>query len=197
MTLINAIMSRIITVQNNSMKKVLAFSGSFSSDSINHRLVVYASELAKNTEMTIIRLADFEAPIYRKELEVESGIPTEIQKLRLLFDEADAFIISTPEYNGSIPAGLKNTMDWLSRTGGKIFQDKQVVIMSASPGGRGGQSILGHLSAVLPFWGAQLVGTFSLPKFGENFSEGKIVSEELNKQLEELLKELDTRLEQT
>jgi chromate reductase len=177
MTLINAIMSRIITVQNNSMKKVLAFSGSFSSDSINHRLVVYASELAKNTEMTIIRLADFEAPIYRKELEVESGIPTKIQKLRQLFDEADAFIISTPEYNGSIPAGLKNTVDWLSRTEGKVFQDKPVLLMATSPGGRGGQTVLGHLSTVMPHWGARLVGTFSLPTFHKNFVDGNMDDE--------------------
>jgi len=188
----NGIMSRIITVQNYPMKKILAFSGSFSSDSINHQLVVYTSSLVKN-DVSIVRLADFEAPIYRNELETESGIPDEIQKLRLLFDDADAFIISTPEYNGSIPAGLKNTMDWLSRTGGKIFQDKPVVIMSTSHGGRGGQSILGHLSAVIPFWGAQLVGAFSLPKFSENFVDGKM-DDEHKIELLDLIQNLEKEL---
>ena len=163
MTPMDAIMSRITTVQYYSMKKILSFSGSFSADSINHQLVRYTSSLIKNTDFSIIRLSDFEAPIYRNELEMESGIPVNIKKLRLLFDEADAFIISTPEYNSSVPAGLKNTLDWLSRMEGKIFQDKPVLLMATSPGGRGGQTVLGHLSTVIPFWGAKLVGTFSLP----------------------------------
>jgi len=197
MTLINAIMSRIIMLQNHSMKKILAFSGSFSADSINQQLIVYAGALLFDVDVSIIRLSDYEAPIYRKELETESGIPVNIQRLRLLFDEADGFLISTPEYNGSIPAGLKNTLDWISRMEGKIFQDKPVLLMSASPGGRGGQSVLNHLIGVLPFWGAQLVGTFSLPKFGETFSNGNITNSELAENLKSRVIELIDKLEQS
>ena len=195
MTPMDAIMSRITTVQYYSMKKILSFSGSFSADSINHQLVVYTRSLMKNADLSIIRLTDFEVPIYRNELEKESGIPVNIKKLRLLFDEADAFIVSTPEYNGSIPAGLKNTMDWLSRTGGKIFQDKPVLLMATSPGGRGGQTVLNHLSAVVPFWGAKLVGTLSLPNFGANFLDGKLISRELSEELETVLEKLLSELE--
>jgi chromate reductase, NAD(P)H dehydrogenase (quinone) len=197
MTPINAIMSRIITVQNHSMKKILAFSGSFSIDSINQQLIVHATELLEDADVSIIRLSDYEAPIYRKELELKLGIPPSIQELKLLFDEADGFLISTPEYNSSIPSGLKNTLDWISRMEGKIFQDKPVLLMSASPGGRGGQSVLNHLRGVLPFWGAQLVGTFSLPKFGENFSEGRIINSELAETLIDRIKELSSKLEQS
>ena len=75
MTPMDAIMSRITTVQYYSMKKILSFSGSFSADSINHQLVVYTRSLMKNADLSIIRLTDFEAPIYRNELEKESGIP--------------------------------------------------------------------------------------------------------------------------
>lgn len=176
------------------MKQILGFSGSMSHESINHQLLSYASSLAIETEVNVIRLYDFEAPIYRKELEKEHGIPDPIKNLRALFDEADAFIISTPEYNSSLPAGLKNTLDWLSRMEGKIFQDKPVLLMAASPGGRGGQSVLGHLSVVMPFWGAKLIGSFSLPKFGEHFRDGKIIEPELNKRLTELVMELETSL---
>lgn len=196
MTPINAIMSRIITVQTFEMKNILAFSGSFSADSINHELVIHASNLINDVDVSIIRLADFEAPIYRKELEAESGIPANIQKLRALFDQADGFIISTPEYNSSLPAGLKNILDWLSRMEGKIFQNKPVLLMATSPGGRGGQSVLNHLSAVLPFWGADLIGTFSLPKFGEKLSNGKISDPDLEAQLNELVKKLEAQLKQ-
>ncbi len=197
MTPINAIMSRIITVQNHSMKKILAFSGSFSANSINHKLVAHGADLITKAEVSIIKLSDFDAPIYRKELEAELGIPVNIQKLRVLFDASDAFLISTPEYNGSLPAGLKNTLDWVSRMEGKIFQDKPVLLMATSPGASGGQTVLNHLSGVLPFWGAQLVGTFSLPKFGENFSDGKITNSELADSLKSRIKELTDKLEQT
>ncbi len=178
------------------MKNILAFSGSFSTDSINHKLVSYATSIVTNANVSVIRLSDFEVPIFRSELEAESGIPLPIQRLRLLFDEGDAFIISTPEYNGSIAAGLKNTLDWISRMEGKIFQGKPVLLMATSPGGRGGQSVLSHLSAVMPFWGAELIGSFSLPKFGENFSDGKISDAELELQLNELIKKLESRLKQ-
>lgn len=179
------------------MKKILAFSGSLSRDSINHQLVVCAADLMRNAKVSVVRLADFDAPLYRRELEREKGIPLSIQSLRLLFDEADAFIISIPEYNSSIPAGFKNTIDWVSRLDGKIFQDKPVVLLGTSPGARGAQSVLNHLSEVIPFWGAELVGTFSLPKFGEHFSDGQVSNLGLNQELIAVLEKLSTRLEQS
>ena len=120
-------------------------------------------------------------------------IPEPIQELRKLFDDADGFILSTPEYNSSIPGGLKNTFDWLSRTGGKTFQEKPVLLMAATPGGRGGQSVLGHLSAVIPFWGAQLIGPFSLPVFHENFL-GKGLKEPFGSELKSKTKELEAAI---
>ncbi len=173
------------------MKKILAFSGSYSQDSINHKLAEYASSLMNNVEVSIINLSDFEAPFYSKEGESENGIPSTIKALRLLFDNADGFILSTPEYNGSIPAGLKNTLDWISRMDGKIFQDKPVLLMATSPGARGGLSVLNHLSTVMPFWGAELIGPFSLPKFGENFINGEMNSEFKN-ELDQMLELLNS-----
>lgn len=172
------------------MKKVLAFSGSFSSDSINNKLVKLAKSYANALDVSVIRLSDFEAPIYSKERETVDGIPESIKRLRSLFDEADGFILSTPEYNSSIPGGLKNTLDWLSRMEGKTFQDKPVLLMSATPGGRGGQSVLGHLSATIPFWGAKLIGPFSLPVFKENFLNDQL-NEPFDSALKSKVKELE------
>lgn len=121
---------------------------------------------------------------------MEQGIPEQIRALRKLFDEADAFIISSPEYNGSLPAGFKNTLDWVSRIDGKIFQDKPVLLMSTSPGGRGGKSVLDHLTKVMPFWGAKIVGSFSLPKFNENFSDNTPI-EPFNSELKTLVKDFE------
>ncbi len=171
------------------MKKILAFSGSMSKDSINHQLIEYSTGRITDLDVEIIRLSDFEAAIYSKERESESGIPRTIQELRNKFDGADAFILSAPEYNGSIPGGLKNTLDWLSRMEGKIFQDKPVLLMATSPGARGGRSVLEHLSIILPYWGAKLVGTFSLPSFHQNLVDGKL-DQDLQAVLESHLAEL-------
>lgn len=153
------------------MKKVIAFSGSLSDASINHKLIEYTHSQVTGLVVNVIRLSSYEAPLYAMEREQDGGIPKPIQELRKLFDEVDGFIISTPEYNGSMPAGFKNTIDWISRMEGKIFQDKPVLLMATSPGGRGGKSVLDHLTKVMPFWGAKIVGPFSLPKFNENFSD--------------------------
>lgn len=170
------------------MKKILAFSASFSSESINHELVSYAASRLTEAEVQVIRLSDFSAPIYTKEMEQTQGIPDNIIKLKALFSDSEGFLISTPEYNSSIPAGFKNTMDWLSRTEAPIFQNKPVLLMAASPGGRGGRSVIDHLSNIMPFWGAKLTGTFSLPRFRETFSAG-ITDGDLHAQL---LNELET-----
>jgi len=155
------------------MKTILAFSGSLSSDSINHRLIEFAAPLLNGLDVQTVSLRDFAMPLYSRDIEQE-GVPEKVKELRALFDAADGFLISVPEYNSSIPAGFKNAVDWLSRTGGKPFQDKPVLLMSATPGGRGGASVQEHLLKVMPFWGANVVGSFSLPKFGENYIEGTL-----------------------
>ena len=172
------------------MKKVLAFSGSLSDASINHKLVEYTHSQIEDLDVNVIRLSSYEAPLYAMEREKNGGIPKPIQELRKLFDEVDGFMISTPEYNGSVPAGFKNTIDWISRMEGKIFQDKPVLLMATSPGGRGGKSVLDHLSAAIPFWGANLIGPFSLPKFNENFS-GSMPSEPFHSELKSLINEFE------
>lgn len=177
-----------------TMKQILAFSGSMSADSINDKLVSYAAGQTELSEMKVILLSDFEAPLYSKEREAENGIPEPIQQLRKLFDQADGFIVSTPEYNSSMPAGFKNTMDWLSRMEGKTFQDKPVLLMAATPGGRGGQSVLGHLSAIIPYWGAKLIGPFSLPVFQENYN-GDSLNEPFDSDLKSKIKELESAIE--
>lgn len=154
------------------MKHVLAFSGSLSSDSINRELLIYALSHHSRVEPRLISLQEHPIPLFSTDLERE-GIPANVSALRALFDSADGYMLAVPEYNSSIPAGFKNVVDWLSRTGGKTFQDKPVLLLSTSPGVRGGASVQQHLLRVLPFWGAQVVASYSLPKFKENFVNGR------------------------
>ena len=140
--------------------------------------------------VTTIRLFDFEANNYRLETERNVGIPPKIKALKELIDNADGIIISTPEYNSSIPAGLKNTIDWLSRIENKFLDGKPSLLMSTSNGGRGAQSALEHLNMILTYRGAQITGTFSLPRFGESLNEGNL-QENQQRLLKEKLNEFE------
>jgi NAD(P)H-dependent FMN reductase len=152
------------------MAKILAFAGSNHSASINRILVEHAARMLRNQEGIVIDLRDFDAPIFSQDLEEEQGIPDSIQRLRGLFDEHDAFLIASPEHNGMMPAFFKNLMDWLSRMEGKIFQGKPVMLISASPGPRGGKTNLQNMAAVIPHWGASAVFTgFHVSRFYEAY----------------------------
>ena len=96
-----------------------------------------------------------------------------------LLNNADGFIVSLAEHNGSYAAVFKNTIDWLSRVNIKIWREKPMLLMAASPGARGGATVLQLASAYFPFMGASITDTFSLPSFYDNFNYGEINDESL------------------
>ena len=91
--------------------------------------------------------------------------------LKQEISEADALIISVNEHNGSWSAFFKNIIDWLSRLDRNFLEGKKILLMSTSPGKRGGLSALEYAKSVLPRFGAEIVESFSFPSFYENFSE--------------------------
>lgn len=159
------------------MKKIIAFSGSNSSSSINQQLIVAVSKYIKDVdvEVEVISLRDYEAPLFGVDLESEIGSPDAMKALFEKIGEADGFLISTPEHNGLIPAVFKNTIDWLSRLGRKLFNDKPVVFLSTSPGGRGGASALGQLMSVMPHQGAKIIGGHSMGSFNDKMENGELI----------------------
>ncbi|MBT8223269.1 MAG: NAD(P)H-dependent oxidoreductase, partial [Eudoraea sp.] len=74
-------------------------------------------------------------------------------------------------------AYFKNVLDWLSRIDRKFLEDTPVLLMSASPGGRGAIGSLGIIKDLLPRFGAEVVATFSLPSFKQNFDRDKGITE--------------------
>lgn len=153
------------------MKKIIAFSGSNSPDSINQKLVVAAVNKLSQAAVHLITLSDFDVPIYGEEIENEMGIPEPILQLHACFAMADGFIIASPEHNGLPPAFFKNIIDWLSRINQKIFNHKPVLLLSTSPGSMGGQSNLTILKGLLPRWGAQVISTYALGDFAAKWNE--------------------------
>ncbi|SDB40743.1 NAD(P)H-dependent FMN reductase [Flavobacteriaceae bacterium MAR_2010_188] len=167
------------------MKNIIAFAGSNSSVSINKKLVTYASGLLEEVKVDILDLNNFDLPLYGIDLEKEKGIHAEAKRFKSLIDESDGIMLSLAEHNGAYSTVFKNLFDWLSRIEKEVFSNKPMLLMAASPGPRGGASVLQIAMDRFPRMGAKIVDSFSLPSFPENFRDGEIVNKELNNELKE------------
>jgi NAD(P)H-dependent FMN reductase len=161
------------------MPKILAFSGSIRRDSWNRKLIQAAVDAARAAggEVTLIDLADYPLPLYNGDLEDRDGLPDNALRLKALFKDHDALLISSPEYNSSIPPLLKNAIDWVSRewqgeSGLVPYQNKVAAILAASPGTFGGMRMLPHLRQILNTLGVLVLpGQFSLAHADKAFDE--------------------------
>jgi len=169
------------------MKKIITLGGSNSKNSINKQLAAYTGSFLSNVEIISIDLNDFEMPLYSIDIENEVGFDESAKRLNELFENVDGFIISLAEHNGAYSAVFKNAFDWLSRIEAKVWRDKPMILMSASPGGRGGQSVLEIALAKFPRMGANIIGSMSFQSFYDNFKNGEVVNEELKINLKELV----------
>ena len=141
------------------LSKLLIFAGSTRQQSFNRQLAGVAATLAGaiGAEVTRLELAELDIPMYNADLEAR-GTPADVMKLKQILFEHPAWIICSPEYNGSYTALLKNTIDWASspvksdaawQDGFKAFRGKVVGVLSASPGALGGLRSQSHLVPLL------------------------------------------------
>jgi chromate reductase, NAD(P)H dehydrogenase (quinone) len=137
--------------------KILVIPGSLRTGSLNARLAAtIAVELAQaGAEVTRISLADFPLPIYDGDLQAKSGVPKHAINLKRMMSAHHGVLIVTPEYNSSVPALLKNAIDWVSRvqdtgeTRGQVFAERAFAIAAASHGRLGGTRALAALRLIL------------------------------------------------
>ncbi|MBL3594848.1 NAD(P)H-dependent oxidoreductase [Rhodovulum sulfidophilum] len=116
--------------------KLLGIAGSLRKGSYNRMLLREAARIFDPAEFVE---ADLRLPLFDQDLEDAAGIPPAVQRLADQIAAADAVVIAGPEYNKSITGVLKNTLDWVSRTGGAPWADKPVAIVSATGGRAGGE----------------------------------------------------------
>ena len=169
--------------------KLLIFAGSTRQNSFNRKLAQVAADLARasGAAVTHLELGDLDIPMYNADLETQAT-PPDVMKLKQILFEHPAWIICSPEYNGSYTALLKNTIDWASSPvktdpawtdGFKSFTGKVVGMLSASPGALGGLRSQSHLLPLLinaQCWVAPKA--FALGRAGEAFdADGKLVSD--------------------
>lgn len=137
--------------------KILTFAGSTRTGSFNKKLAGLAAQAAREAgaEVTLVDLRDFALPLFDEDLESAGGLPENARKWKTLLRAHDGFFISSPEYNSSLTAVLKNAIDWASRSESEdepplvCFRGKCAALVSASPGALGGLRGLVHLRAIL------------------------------------------------
>jgi len=160
--------------------KILAFAGSTRTASYNKQLVRFAAEAARaaGAEVTLLDLRDYPLPLFDGDLEEQQGLPENAKKLKAIFREHNGLLIASPEYNSSLTAVLKNTIDWVSRAESDdepamaAYHGKAAVLISASPGALGGLRGLVHLRAILGNIGViVLPDQVAVPKAHEVFDE--------------------------
>lgn len=169
--------------------KIIAFAGSNSQNSINKKLVIYAASLFENAEVEVLDLNDFQMPLFGVDIEKEIGQHPLANVFLDKIASADILVVSLAEHNGNYSVAFKNVYDWCSRINGKVFQEKPMLLMATSPGGRGGASVLEIAKNAFPRFGAIIKATFSLPSFNDNFDleKAKISNLELDLQLKEIV----------
>ncbi len=144
---------------SNTPLPLLVFAGSTRTGSHNRKLANAAADMARaaGAQVTVLDLAAHELPLYNADLEAR-GTPTASLELKRILHAHPAWIVCSPEYNGSYTGLLKNTIDWVSspvksdpewQRGTKPFEGKVVGLLSASPGALGGVRGLAHLSTLL------------------------------------------------
>ena len=156
------------------MKKILAFAGSNSPTSINHQLILHVAGHLSDHPVEILRLRDLDIPLYSIVREKEA-IPEDVKLLYEKIQDYEAIIISVNEYNTNISGYFKNIVDWLSRVDRKFLTGKKLLLMSTSPGKRGGASALTYVKEQFPRFGGEVIESFSLPEFYENFDSDEAV----------------------
>ena len=165
------------------MKNIITIGASTSKNSINKKLAEYTGDLLENVNLIKLDLNTYEMPLFSVDVENESGLPKTTLALNEIFENADGFIVSLAEHNGAYAAAFKNSFDWLSRIDGKVWRNKPMLLLSTSPGGRGGQSVMELALKSFPHSGGEIVGSMTFPSFFDNFKNDEIINSELKTNL--------------
>ncbi len=146
--------------------RILAFAGTLRTEALNKKLAIVAASVAREAgaEVTYVDLRDLPMPLYDGDIEEKDGLPANTKKFKQILLAHHGFLISSGEYNSSIPGVLKNAIDWASREEEgeaplACFKQKVAGLLSASPGALGGLRALVHVRSIL-----ENIGTIVVPE---------------------------------
>jgi chromate reductase, NAD(P)H dehydrogenase (quinone) len=177
-----------MTVNTPMSTRFLVMSASLRRESLNTRLArLVADIMMKNgAGVDYASMSEFESPSFDSDVERDEGLPGGAERFRERLQGSDAFVICSPEYNASMPGVLKNTIDWVSRFSPQPFNERQGLLMSASPSMGGGNRGLWSLRIPFEHLGARMYPEmFSLAQAHQAFDEeGNLKDLQLRSRLE-------------
>jgi NAD(P)H-dependent FMN reductase len=166
--------------------RILVFAGSIRTGALSAKVAAAAAKelaLVADTDVTTISLADYPLPIFNGDLEAEKGVPENATKLARLIAAQQGVLISTPEYNHSLPPLLTNTLAWVSRIrhSGTIPYRHKVYAIAASSDGRiaGARAVIDLRKVLVPALGGIVIpARVEVPHAQHAFNEsGELVDE--------------------
>jgi NAD(P)H-dependent FMN reductase len=166
------------------------FSASLRKASLNTQLAAFAAEVIEKHGGQVDRasMSDFDAPSYNQDVQddEEQGFPPGADEFHRRLLANDAFVISSPEYNASMPGQLKNAIDWVSRFRPQPFNERHCLLLSASPSMVGGNRGLWALRVPLEHLGARVFpDMFSLAQANKMLDDdGRISSPQLTERFD-------------
>ena len=174
---------------------IIAFSGSLRKGSYNTGLLRALKDVAGDSaNIEIVDLAPL--PMYNQDF--DASYPAEMAAFKDRIKAADAIVIATPEHNRSIPAALKNMLDWTSRPYGETtWKGKPVAVLGATPGGVGTAVGQYHLKQILTYLDARVLGQpeFYVGSAMEKFDgDGNLTDEKTREHLGGLLEVLKSTI---
>jgi NAD(P)H-dependent FMN reductase len=170
--------------------RVLVVGASLASTSLNNRLAAFAARLVtdKGGTSDLTTIGDFDCPFYDRDIELESGPPIGARRFCERLKAVDALIVASPEYNASMPAAIKNLIDWVSRFRPQPFNGKQALLMSASPSMGGGNRGLWALRIPFEHLGTRVYpDMFSLAQAHQAWDGEKLKDATLQERLDRTL----------
>jgi NAD(P)H-dependent FMN reductase len=169
--------------------RFLIFSASLRTDSLNTKLATLATSIIEKNggAVDFANMREFDCPSYNGDVEQAMTTVSGAEEFRKRLAANDAFIIACPEYNASMPGLLKNAIDWVSRFRPQPFNERQALLMSASPSMVGGNRSLWSLRIPLEHLGARVFpDMFSLAMAHQAFNaDGTLTNTTLAKRFEE------------
>jgi NAD(P)H-dependent FMN reductase len=153
------------------MSSVIAFAGSNSSTSINFKLVSYTVNQLEGINCELLNMSLYPFPMFSEDYEKENGYSNSLVELCNDIKKVNGLLVSVNEHNGYPSAYFKNLVDWLSRVDKNFLANTKILLMATSPGKRGAQNSLSASEKLLTRFGGEVVATFSLPSFYEQFDD--------------------------
>ncbi|MEV5240353.1 NAD(P)H-dependent oxidoreductase [Streptomyces cinnamoneus] len=160
--------------------RVLVFGAALRAGSTNARLASLVARLIREADATVdlAAMREFDMPLYDGDAEAAGGLPEGALALHARVEASDAVVISSPEYNASVPGVLKNAIDWVSRVQPQPFKTKHALLLSASPSLVGGNRGLWALRVPLEHLGTRVYpDMFSLARAHEGFTDDGLLAD--------------------